>query len=47
VRLEQERLGWREAIGTLMQTLGTSMPSGLNGVPVDESLESTAMKYNI
>jgi hypothetical protein len=46
VRLEQERLGWREAMETLMQTLGTSMPSGMNGVPVDESLESTAMKYN-
>lgn len=46
VRLEQERLGWREAMEMLMQTLGTPMPSGLNGAPVDESLESIAMKYN-
>lgn len=46
VRLEQERLGWREAMEMLMQTLGTPMPSGLNGAPAGESLESTAMKYN-
>jgi hypothetical protein len=45
VRLEQERLGWREAMETLMQTLGTSMPSGLNGALAGESFESTAMKY--
>jgi hypothetical protein len=31
VRLEQERLGWREAMEVLMQTLGTPMPSELNG----------------
>lgn len=29
-----------------MQTLGKPMPSGLNGVPADESLGSAAMKYN-
>jgi len=46
VRLEQERLGWREAMEVLMQTLGKPMPSGLNGVPADESLGSAAMKYN-
>jgi hypothetical protein len=31
VRLEQERLRWREAMETLMQALGTPMPSELNG----------------
>lgn len=46
VRLEQERLGWREAMEMLMQALGTSMPIGLNGAPIDESLELTTMKYN-
>lgn len=46
VRLEQERLGWREAMEVLMQTLGTPMPSGLNGAPAGESLGSAAMKYN-
>jgi hypothetical protein len=40
VRLEQERLGWREAMETLMQTLGTSMPSGLNGALAGEPLAS-------
>lgn len=33
VRLEQERLSWRAAIETLTQTLGTPMPSGLDGAP--------------
>jgi hypothetical protein len=46
VRLEQERLGWREAMETLMQTLGRSVPSGRNGTSAGESLESTAKKYN-
>jgi hypothetical protein len=46
VRLEQERLGWREAMETLMQTLGMSMPGGLNGALAGESFKSTAMKYN-
>jgi hypothetical protein len=44
VRLEQERLGWRVAMETLMQTLGTSMPSCLTGTPAADSLESTAVK---
>jgi hypothetical protein len=42
VRLEQERLGWRVAMETLMQTLGTAMPSGLKSAPAVGSLESTA-----
>lgn len=40
VRLEQERLGWRKAMETLTETLGTSMLSGLNGAPSGDSFES-------
>lgn len=44
VRLEQERLGWSEAMGTLMQALGAAMPHGLGRAPPSDSLESAAMK---
>lgn len=46
VRLEQERLGWRKAMETLMATLGTSTLSGLNGAPSGESLESALTDYS-
>jgi hypothetical protein len=45
LRLEQERLGWRKAMETLMETLGTSTLSGLNGTPAGESLESALTDY--
>jgi hypothetical protein len=44
VRLEQERLGWCEAMKALMQTLGTTMPGGLNRLSAGASLESTTVR---
>lgn len=44
VRLEQERLGWSEAMETLMQALGAAMPHGPSWAPPSDSHESAAMK---
>jgi len=44
VRLEQERLGWSEAMETLMQALGAAMSHGLDRTPPSDSHESAAMK---
>lgn len=44
VRLEQERLGWNEAIETLMQTLGAAIPHGLGRAPPSDSHEPVSMK---
>jgi hypothetical protein len=40
VRLEQERLGWSEAMETLMLALGAAMPHGLDRAPPSDSHES-------
>jgi len=44
VRLEQERLGWREAIDALLQALNAAARHGLDKGQRGDSLESTAVK---
>jgi len=47
VRLEQERLGWAEAIGTVRHALRMAMPTGLDRAARSDSAESAAMKRQL